>query len=281
RSISQGTVQVVEEGATRDVLIDQQGDLSLQTAAQELDHVPVVDLGKHDDFVDKLLYLAVVSKPSFLYSDKSLHQHPAAILLEELLTELGVLPVLDPQLYTGNGKQDDEEEDSGPWKHRIQNERKESLPRKISVHSSGRGNRKCVRNTTNTQEEEESKQSQVVCYLGNRMDGRDSPRNLVYSYSNILFHEESRNKWDGGVAAAFPRTRPVCHWRRIAYRQASGCVVSIVTNSRHVREQEWAILFRMRSSPLREMLITCILPRKSSFPWTSLQVSLKLLSSPK
>uniref|UniRef100_A0A0D3GCP1 Uncharacterized protein n=1 Tax=Oryza barthii TaxID=65489 RepID=A0A0D3GCP1_9ORYZ len=61
-------VQVVES-AIGDELVDQYGHFNFQAAADEPDHVPMVDLREHDDLLHEFLGVCHVDDPGALNGD--------------------------------------------------------------------------------------------------------------------------------------------------------------------------------------------------------------------
>uniref|UniRef100_A0A0E0A4U0 Uncharacterized protein n=1 Tax=Oryza glumipatula TaxID=40148 RepID=A0A0E0A4U0_9ORYZ len=59
----------VEESAIGDELVDQYGHFNFQAAADEPDHVPVVDLRQHDDLLHEFLAVCHVDDPGALHGD--------------------------------------------------------------------------------------------------------------------------------------------------------------------------------------------------------------------
>uniref|UniRef100_A0A0E0DWN8 Uncharacterized protein n=1 Tax=Oryza meridionalis TaxID=40149 RepID=A0A0E0DWN8_9ORYZ len=59
----------VEESAIGDELVDQYGHFNFQAAADEPDHVPVVDLREHDDLLHEFLGVCHVEEVGALHGD--------------------------------------------------------------------------------------------------------------------------------------------------------------------------------------------------------------------
>ncbi|KAH0448198.1 hypothetical protein IEQ34_021998 [Dendrobium chrysotoxum] len=59
-------MHVVEEGSIGDEFIDEKRHLCFQAAAQQPNHVPVIDLRKNDHFINKLLDLSLIHQLRFL-----------------------------------------------------------------------------------------------------------------------------------------------------------------------------------------------------------------------
>jgi hypothetical protein len=92
------TVDEIKQRAVGDELVDEHGDLDLEAAAEELDDVPVVDLGQDEHLLAELFLLLLVDRHAPLHGDLG------AALLQDSLVDGPVAAVAEHSLRVEAGR---------------------------------------------------------------------------------------------------------------------------------------------------------------------------------